>query len=969
MSKPDATRKKKVPAARRAFRVVGIGASAGGLDSMRRLLKALPPQTGMAFVIVQHLERSHPSHNVELLGRVTAMPVLQIKSGQLLRPDHVYVLPHNAQVQLHGSRFKLTRRPAKSLHKPIDIFLASLAAERRNTSIGVVLSGTGSDGTHGLGLIKKEGGLTFAEAEDSARYWEMPRSAIESGCIDSVLSAEVIAHELVENSRRPCPRPHIDAANEPGCEFNKILQIVKHHTGVAFLFYKKSTLQRRIARRMALKRVHQLGEYLEILRADLNEVDALFNDMLIHVTSFFRDTACFKELASKTIPHLVRLRHSEGGSLRVWVPGCSTGEEVYSLGILLLEEMEKTGAVVKVQIFGTDLSEAAIAKARAGFYTTSALHNVSAERLRRFFHQTAGGYQVRRSVRDLCTFARQNLCEDPPFSKLDLVSCRNLLIYLGPELQKRCIPIFHYALKPGGFLVLGNSESIGSFTNLFRMTGKNTKIYATKTVPRPTSIALGLTSPGSRTAPPKMTPPHTPEKTSTDLQRQADLLILNRFAPAGVIIDEQMQVLHFRGQTGPYLEHNSGEASLNLMQMARPGLVADLRTLVHKAIKEQTPVRKEHLPLSVGDQVRLIDLEILPLKLSSKRGHRSFLVLFIPALSAPTPTPPFPARSKGSCKVEQDLREELRATKEELESIIEELEASNEELKSANEEIESSNEELQSTNEELETAKEELQSTNEELQTLNEELNNRNGEMAQANNDLHNLLASIQIPIVMVDSTLTIRRITPLARDVFNLVPSDIGRRFSDIKSNLDIANLEKLIGDVIETLQTCERPVRDKQGRWYSLRIRPYRTQENIINGAVLTLVDIDDLKKDGESELGQHIARVTEAMHEPVIVLNNEFKALSTNACFRELFKAKKAQLKDMPIMEFAQRFLRKADCPSLQTWLEQAFYSKRSSRSCAFETRAANDRKHILRLHARRLDGPSPCLVVSINKIPAP
>lgn len=671
-------------------------------------------------------------------------------------------------------------------------------------------------------------------------------------------------------------------------DLDKILQILRLQTGVDFSYYKKSTLTRRIARRMSLRRVERLTDYVALVGGDANEAEALFNDVLINVTSFFRDSECFSALAERVLPFLMEKRLNQGGDLRIWVPGCSTGEEVYSLAILVLEYMEKKGAHIRVQLFGTDLSEAAIAKARAGFYLESSMKNVSEARLRRFFTKTDNRFVIKRNVRDLCTFARQNLCEDPPFSKLDLVSCRNLLIYLGPELQKHCIPLFHYALNPGGFLVLGNSESIGSFTHLFQTTEKKTKVYMRKTTRQ--SPPFGFARDVGARKPQWPKPEPVPGKgLAGEVQRQADLLLLNRFAPASVVIDEAMQILSFRGQTGPYLEHFSGEASLNLMQLARPSLAADLRTLVQKALKKGTPVQKEKVALTRGRQLLHITLEAIPIKLPAHAGQRWLLVLFsdhstaAPVQKSSSKEIPLEKRS-----VERRLREELRATKESLEAIIEEQEASNEELKSANEEIESSNEELQSINQELETAKEELQSTNEELQTLNEELNNRNSEMVQANNDLLHLLAGIQIPIVMVDSSMIIRRVTPMAREAFNLIPSDIGRPFADIQSNLDLVDLEKLIGNVIETLKTCIRPVQDKGGRWHSLCIRPYRTKENTIDGALITLTDIDAIRHGLENRLPSEcsIRAWVETMFEPVAILNQQLKLECANALFLRLF-----------------------------------------------------------------------------------
>ncbi len=857
-SRERPAKKKESTKSAESFAIVGVGGSAGGLESMLTLFKKLPPDTGMAFVIVQHLSPQQSSSLAQLIGRTTKMPVRDIRHGVGVQPNHVYVLPPNYSVTLNKRALRLSKyTEPHGPHLTVDRFFDSLAQDAGTAAIGVVLSGTGADGTLGLATIKLEGGITIAESEASAKFFGMPGSAISAGSVDKILPAKAIAEELAKIAKHPDWPRHASgkaAAQEErepfpegADELGKIYFLLKQRSRVDFANYKHSTLRRRIARRMILQQVESIERYVEILRANPREVDELFNEILIHVTGFFRDAATFTAIKRSVLPKIIRNKKDDG-EIRCWVPGCSTGEEVYSLAICMVEALGKELANVKVQIFGTDLSEPMVTKARSGFFSDAAVKGVSEERLRRFFTQMDGSWQVNRNIRDMCTFARQNVCEDPPFSRLDLISCRNVLIYLGPALQKKCFPIFHYALNPGGFLVLGNSETVGGFNDLFTMVDRKQKIYAKKIVPNPPAVEFTskALSPVDVEAGQRFRVRQHERDLGVEVTRTADRLLLNNYAPAGVVIDADMQVLHFRGRTGKYIEHAPGAASLNLLDMVHGGLAMDVRGAVHKAVKHGINVRKEGIELGHGRDAVVINIEVVPFRIPAA-SQQWFLVIFEEA----------PARdvSKKGRRRTQDpgtmenerLQTELRSTKESLQAIIEEQEATNEELKSANEEIESSNEELQSTNEELETAKEELQSTNEELTTLNEELNTRHYETTQANNDLNNLLSSINIPIVMVDNSLVIRRMTPQAEKAFNLIPTDVGRRLSDIKPNIDVPDLAELIRKVVDTLTTCDKEVRDNAGRWWSLRIRPYRTGESKIDGAVITLVDIDGVKKRG--------------------------------------------------------------------------------------------------------------------------
>src|SRR5438477_1026651 len=827
--------------------IVGIGGSAGGFEAAMEFLRNLPQKTGMAFVIVQHLDPHHVSRLSNLLGKVTAMPVSEVTRTTTPKPNAVYVQPPNKEVTAKNGSLTLVRREER-LNVAIDHFFESLAEECGSRAIGVVLSGSGSDGTAGLRAIKAAGGLTFAQNEESAKFDAMPRSAIRAGFVDLVLTPREIAREIERISNHPYIRRSLSdpeeiekAAYKQADDLGRIFLSLKKQMGVDFSAYKESTLIRRIQRRMALHRIEKMSQYARFLRDNKKEIEALFDDLLINVTRFFRDEAVFRAL-KRFLPSLLKnKRKDRQPELRAWVPGCATGEEVYSLAICILEALGSRPSKMRIQIFGTDLSESVIEHARLGIYSSAIEKDVSPARLKRFFIKRDGTYQIHRNVRDICTFARQNLCADPPFSRLDLISCRNVLIYLSPELHKRCIPQFHYALNSGGYLILGPAESVGLYDELFKLADKKNKIYVKAAVTTPHTmdlipqLGLELARFGTRST------AGAGANFEGDLLKVADRIMLSAYAPAAVVIDQDMHVQQFRGRTELFLEHAPGPATFNLLQLARPTLVADLRATIKHAIKTDKPARKERAKVKLGGKSYEINMQAVPFKIPGS-DKSWLLVIFDETTKGAKPENlPRALGKTATAREVGELRQELAASKESLQAIIEEQEATNEELKSANEEIESSNEELQSTNEELETAKEELQSTNEELTTLNEELSNRNLEMMEVTGELNNLLASIQMPIMMVDNALTVRRATPAARDAFNILPTDIGRPLSELRPNIDVPDLENILREVIETLGTREREVTDKNGRQYSLRIWPYRTTDHKIDAAVLTLIDID--------------------------------------------------------------------------------------------------------------------------------
>ncbi len=832
--------------------VVGFGASAGGLEAFSEVLAHLPPDTGMAFVLVQHLDPKHASVLSELLARSSSMPVKEVRDGAPVEPNHVYVISPNTNLIVSGGALRLLPRSGPGPQMSIDLFFESLAAEEGNKAIGVVLSGSATDGTLGLKAIKAGGGITFSQDERSAKYDGMPRSAIASDCVDFILSPEKIAHELVRIARHPyVARIKSEAGTDPAePEFGEVFAMLRNATGVDFTHYKRATIQRRIHRRMALNRVDEPRDYIKFVRQNRGELQALFQDILIHVTCFFRESGMFDFLKSRIFPSLLRGRAS-GDPIRIWVPGCSTGEEPYSVAISLLEYLNDNRMEAAIQIFGTDLSEAALEKARAGVYPDSIANDVSAERLRKFFIKVDGSYQISRSVRDLCIFARQNLTKDPPFSKLDLITCRNVLIYLGPVLQQKLMRTFHYALKPKGFLVLGISETVGTATDLFQFIDVRQRAYARRSAGFPAtssaSLDLGPSGQYDQASPEAAQPKQSERSLHLEASVKVDQVLLSRYCPPAVVVDSNLQILQFRGRTTPYLEHASGDANLNLLKMSRGGLGMEIRKLVHRARLKDALVRSQTFQIGQNETLRQVRLSVTPVK-TAGMTEPQFLVVFEDIPSAPAgetrggkPRNKIPAPAARRLK---ELEQELGSAKLYLQSVIQVQEATTEELKSANEEIQSSNEELQSTNEELLTAKEELQSTNEELTTVNEEMHGRNAELVRINNDISNVLNSVNIPIVMLGSDLRIRRFTPQAEKVLNLRNSDIGRPIGDFKPKINVPDLELLFLDSIDNLTIKEREVQDKAGRSYSMSIRPYRTLDNKIDGAVMALFDVTDRK-----------------------------------------------------------------------------------------------------------------------------
>ena len=839
--------------------IAAIGASAGGIEATTELLSHVPPDTGMAFVLVQHLDPSHHSMLTELLSKKTPMRVVEVTNGMTVEPNQVYVIPPNATMSISNHTLQLGPRTESSrgVHMSIDHFMRALAEEQGNRAIGIILSGSGTDGTAGLAQIQAQGGVTFAQDEESAKYGNMPRSAVTSGCVDYVLSPKAIARELARIARHPylARSGTSDIAELATSETNGlslVFQLLRKTTGVDFTHYRKTTILRRIQRRMIVHKMEKMEDYVKYVQTNPAEIKALYQDML-NVTSFFRNPRVFDALKSQVFPAIMKNRSSEA-SLRLWTPGCASGEETYSLAIALLEFLGDKASQTPIQFFATDISELSVAKARSGLYPENIQSDVSPERLRRFFTKVEGGYRISKSIRDMCIFAQHNVLNDPPFSQMDLICCRNLLIYLEPVLQNKVISLFHYAARPGGYLVLGTSEGVGSATNLFSAEDRADKIFLKKATGVRQPVTFSLNHPSERHEYGAVRVPAKQPDSSwnyLEAQKEFDRRLLGQYAPATVFINEDLEIIHTRGSVNRFLKLAPGRASLSILKMAREGLLLDLRNAISKAKKENVAVRKQNIQIKngngnegpQGDSMRIVNFEVAPINMGNLK-ELYFMIVFedSPAIARPAvarSTRPSRESESASSRITK-LEQELSAAKEYLQSVIETQEATNEELQSANEEILSSNEELQSTNEELETAKEELQSANEELSTVNDELRSRNQEVTQINNDLTNLFASIDIAVVMIGSDLNIRRFTPQAQKFLGLIPADVGRPLMNISPTIEIPEFQSLVLQVMANVRPVERELKDRENGRYQLRILPYRTPENKIDGAVITIVDI---------------------------------------------------------------------------------------------------------------------------------
>ncbi|HEX7552947.1 MAG TPA: chemotaxis protein CheB [Geothrix sp.] len=858
-----------------AFPIVGIGASAGGLGAFEAFFSAMPADLdpGMAFVLVQHLAPNHKSILTDLIRRYTRMQVFEVEDGMTVQPNCAYIIPPGRDMAFLNGTLQLLEPSAPHGHRlPIDFFFRSLAQDQHERAICIVLSGTGSDGTPGLRAIKAEGGMAMAQNPESTEYDGMPRSAIATGLVDFVLPPAEMPAQLIAFAAhafgRP-PRPTTVPASKIENALKKIFILLRNQTGQDFSQYKPSTINRRIERRMAVHQIDAMEGYVKYLQQTPVEVEALFRDLLIGVTNFFRDPEVFQALEEQVIPALFEGKPA-GATVRIWSVGCSTGEEAYSLAILLVERMEALKQTYSVQVFATDIDRRAIDTARAGLYPASIVTDLSSERLARFFTAEPDGsaYRIHKNIRDMLIFSEQSVIKDPPFSKLDLISCRNLLIYMGGDLQKRLIPLFHYALKPRGFLLLGTSETVGDFGDMFAAQDRKLKLYQRKEdFQGAQRAALGrfLTPVPELDAALPRGIAKTVAPVKLPLRELTEQALLQQIAPAGALINGHGDILYLHGRTGMYLEPAPGEAGINnILKMARDGLRRELATALHKAVETKELVRCPGLRVKTNGHFTSVDLSIHPVASgpATALGAPLYLVVLeeAPPLPAANPDQASPAdlhARAGEEGFEPDtagriaaLKQELRAKEEYLQTANEELETSNEELKSSNEEMQSVNEELQSTNEELETSKEELQSVNEELATVNAELQNKVVDLSRANNDMNNLLAGTGIGTVFVDHQLRILRFTPTATRMINLIQTDVGRPVGHLVSNL--VGYDHLVPDTLAVLNTLipkDVEVQTIEGKCYTMRILPYRTLDHVIEGAVITFVDITDKKKAQEA------------------------------------------------------------------------------------------------------------------------
>ncbi|HET9209921.1 MAG TPA: CheR family methyltransferase [Thermoanaerobaculia bacterium] len=870
--------------------VVAIGASAGGLDAIRELFRHMPADTGFAFVLIQHLSPRHETLIPELLAPLTPMPVRTVEEETVVHANHIYVMPPHGTLTIDDCVLYLSRpaRPSRGRRSPIDRFFRSLAEDLEDEAVAVILSGTGTDGILGLKAVKERGGLTLVQAPETARYDSMPRSAILTGAVDHVAAVEQMPARLIEHQQRL--RDGRGGSSEQLREeivghLGKICAILRRETGHDFRRYKQSTLVRRVRRRMNESRAASIYAYVESLGNDNLEVEQLFRDLLISVTHFFRDPEAFALLADKVIPRLFEGK-DEDGFVRVWVPGCATGEEAYSLAVLLREHAATLAKPPQIQVFATDIDSQALEAARQALYPEAVADQISPERLERFFVRHGNMYQVSREIRDLCLFSLHNLIADPPFSRLDLVSCRNVLIYLESELQKKIVALFHYALRPGGYLFLGPSEMVSGQPELFRTLDKKHRLFQSRdTVTRP-PFSFPLSERGRLGL-----------RAAEDLQRRAiprqvevartfEAILLESYAPACVVVNEGGEIVYFSPRTGRYLEPPSGTPTVNVLDMARKGLRLDVRTALHKAVNSRVSVVHENVAFELDGQTPRVNVIVRPMpELGDDPGL--FMIVFQDVV-VPAGDPPLeiePGVIAADDPIVRRLEAELRATRDHLQATLEELESSNEELVSSNEELLSMNEELQSANEELQTSKEELQSVNEELETVNAELKKKLEELDRANADLQNLFQSTRIATVFVDRELRIKKFTPTAVEVFRLIEGDLGRPIADIVPRFPGGDLVKDIREVLRSLSPRERQVRSEEGdAWYLQRILPYRTVEDVIDGVVLTYLDITRLKRAEEER--ERLAAIVDSSQDGIIGKTLDGVITSWNASAERIY-----------------------------------------------------------------------------------
>jgi chemotaxis methyl-accepting protein methylase len=828
------------------FPIIGIGASAGGLEALELFFTHVPPDCGMAFVIVQHLDPKRKDLLSELLQRMTVMKVAQIKDRMPVQPNCVYVIPPNKDLSiLHGVLHLLNSAVTRGLRLPIDYFFRSLAQDQQERSIGVILSGMGSDGTQGLRAIKEQAGIVLVQEPSTAKFDSMPRSAIDAGLSDIVAAAEDLPGKIIAHVQRAplIARKEADLEVKAQSALEKVIVLLRAHSGNDFSFYKHNTLYRRIERRMGIHQIHKMAAYVRYLQENSQELELLFRELLIGVTNFFRDPTAWEQLGTQAIPAMLESRAS-GPVLRAWVPGCSTGEEAYSLAIIIKEATEvfKPKRKYTIQIFATDLDRDSIDKARQGIYPATIAADVSKERLKRFFAKEDLGYRVRKEIREMVIFAPQNLLQEPPFTKLDVLSCRNLLIYLTPEVQKKLIPLFHYSLNPEGVLFQGSAETIGEFTDLFAPLSGKSRIFRRKnTSPRSEPV----TFPSSFSAgPPMVTEARHIPKVSASLQSLADQLVLQRYANPTVLTNDKGDICYVSGRTGKYLEPAAGKANWNIFAMAREGLRYELMRALPEALRQKECVTLHGLKIDADGSGQSVNVTVQRVE-DPVPLHGLVMIVFTDVATpvVPRETGKLPKQHHRGVQF-AELERELLQFRNEARATHEEMQTSQEELRSANEELQSTNEELQSTNEEITTSKEEIQSMNEELQTVNAELQAKLDELSLASNDMKNLLDSTNIATLFLDKDLNVRRFTPQTTTIIKLIPADVGRPITDLASELRYPDLANDAHEVLQRLAPIEKSIGARGDHWYTVRIMPYRTLDDRIDGVVITFANITESK-----------------------------------------------------------------------------------------------------------------------------
>jgi len=873
--------------------VVGIGSSAGGLEALGKMFNMMPIDSGLAFVLIQHLDPVHKSSMAELLSRYTKMEVLEIEEGMRIEPNKLYVTPPNKDVGIMNNMLHLiVPKEPHGLRRPIDFFFQSLAEDLEDYAIGIILSGFGSDGTIGIRAIKSLGGMVMAQDPNSAVSGSMPSSAIDTNLVDYVAIPDKIPENLITYVKRigkKQPKRIMAEDEEALSSIQKILIIIRDRTGHDFSLYKENTINRRIARRMNVHQIDEVSDYLKYIQKNSEEVNILFRELLINVTSFFRDPDAFKSFKDKFIDELLDNK-MDGEKVRVWVPGCSTGEEVYSIAIIIQEYLNLTTKNLEVQLFGTDIDNDAINTARTAIYPSTIVSEVSEERLKQFFIKKGDSYKVKKNIREMAIFAPHDILINPPFSKLDVISCRNLLIYMNKDAQKKILSAFTYSLKPGGILFLGPSESISDYVESFATLDNKWKIFKSKRSAR--RLAENFA-----TFPYAKLPQRNVEiedleiigRTDTNIARNVEKLLIENYAPSTVIINKKGRIVFIHGRVGKYLEPAEGIANLSLADMAREGIKYELNSAVNEAILQNKKVIYRNLNVKTNGDYQPIDLIVKPI--DEPKIMENLLMVTFKDIEPQEEIEKIPQPTPKKEKRIRELEEELKVTRDRLHTTIEELETSNEELKSANEELQSMNEELQSTNEELETSKEELQSLNEELLTVNTELQNKVDQLSEVNDDMNNLLNSIEIPTIFVDKNIRIKRYTKETTKLINLIPSDIGRPLKDIVSNVEYENMINDIKEVIDRVIFKEKEVRTKDDKWYLVRIIPYKTTENVIDGSVITFSEITEKKElERLAEQLDYVVDIVDTVREPLIVLDSKLRVISANKSFYDKFRVKK-------------------------------------------------------------------------------